>query len=60
VVYSRKGIGGPQLNEVNRSLANEHARVKEDLAWVRTQKTCLSDAEASLDRAVAALAARGQ
>jgi argininosuccinate lyase len=60
VVYSRKGIGGPQLNEVNRSLANEHARVKEDFAWVRTQKTRLSDAESSLDRVVAALAARSQ
>jgi argininosuccinate lyase len=55
MVYSRKGIGGPQLEEVNRSLANEHARVKADLVWLQKQKAHLSDAEASLNRAVAGL-----
>jgi argininosuccinate lyase len=56
MVYSRKGVGGPQLEEVNRSLANEHARIKADFAWLQTQKTRLSDAASSLDKAVTTLA----
>lgn len=58
MVYSRKGIGGPQLDEVNRMLVNEHARNKADYAWLQGQKDHLSGAESFLNKAVAALASQ--
>lgn len=57
MVFSRKGIGGPQLAEVNRMLVNEHARVKSDAAWLKSQSDRLANAEDSLNKAVADLAA---
>jgi len=56
MVFGRKGIGGPQLAEVNRMLSNEHAGVSSDLAWLKDHSDHLARAEASLDQAFAALA----
>lgn len=52
MVFSRKGIGGPQLVEVNRMLDNEHAKVKSDANWLKVQNDHLASAEASLNRFV--------
>ena len=56
MVYSRKGVGGPQLPEVKRMPADEHAHVKADFDWLKVQREHLAGAEASLDKAVATLA----
>jgi argininosuccinate lyase len=57
MVFGRRGIGGPQLAEVNRMLADERAKVSADLAWLKDSSQHLAHAEAALDQAFAALAA---
>ncbi|MEP6838083.1 MAG: lyase family protein [Bradyrhizobium sp.] len=57
MVSGSRGIGGPQLVEVTRMLGNESARTKSDLDWLKSRKDLLSAADASLNKAVAALAA---
>jgi argininosuccinate lyase len=57
MVYGSRGIGGPQLAEVTRMLADERARMNLDLEWLKAQKDYLTAVEASLDKTVAALAA---
>lgn len=57
MVFGRKGIGGPQLAEVNRMLASERAKVTADHAWLKDSSQHLARAEAALDKAFAALAA---
>jgi len=57
MVFGRRGIGGPQLAEVNRMLADERARVTADRDWLKGSSGYLARAEAALDQAFAALAA---
>jgi len=52
-----KGIGGPQLAEVTRMLADGHAKMQSDRDWLNSQKGHLATIEAALDKSVAALAA---
>ena len=56
MVFGRKGIGGPQLAEVKRMLSEAGTSVAADLAWLKDRGEHLARAEASLDRAFAALA----
>lgn len=56
MVFSRKGSGGPQLDEVQRMLAGEHERLKADLGWLKGRQEHLASAEATLDKAVGTLA----
>jgi argininosuccinate lyase len=57
MVFGRRGIGGPQLAEVSRMLANERASVISDRDWLTNTGGHLARAEAALDHAFAALAA---
>jgi argininosuccinate lyase len=57
MVSGSKGIGGPQLAEVTRMLADGHIKLGSDLDWLKSQKDHLAAAESSLNRAAAALAA---
>jgi argininosuccinate lyase len=57
MVFGRKGTGGPQLDEMNRMLSEERASVVSDAAWLKECRERLAHAEATLDRAFAALAA---
>ncbi len=56
MVFGRKGIGGPQLAEVSRMLANERAQVTADRDSLKDCNQHLARAEASLELAFAALA----
>jgi len=58
MVYGSKGAGGPQLPEVERMLADGHARVTSDMSWLKARKDRLAAALSLLDKAVAALAVR--
>lgn len=55
MVFGRKGIGGPQLSEVNRMLTAERAAVAADLAWLNQSKDHLARADAVLEQAFVAL-----
>lgn len=56
MVFGRKGIGGPQIAEVNRMLAQQKEEVAADLAWTQSCRAHLSATAAQLDAAVAAIA----
>jgi argininosuccinate lyase len=56
MVFGRRGIGGPQLAEVNRMLAGERAAVASERAWLGSRHDHLARAEAKLEQAFAALA----
>ncbi|OGA49263.1 MAG: hypothetical protein A3F74_09015 [Betaproteobacteria bacterium RIFCSPLOWO2_12_FULL_62_58] len=56
MVFGRRGIGGPQLAEVDRMLSNERASVASDRAWLKDRSDYRARAEASLDQAFAVLA----
>jgi argininosuccinate lyase len=56
MVYRSKGVGGPQLSEVERMLADDRAKLTTDLSWLNSRKDRLATAESLLDKAVAALA----
>ena len=58
MVFGRKGIGGPQLSEVNRMLAEARAHVAVDLAWLKNAAGNLERADAALEQAFAALAGK--
>jgi len=58
MVFGRRGVGGPQLAEVNRMLADEQANVAADRNWLMEGRAALSRAAADLDLAFAALAAQ--
>ena len=55
MVYGRKGIGGPQLSEVNRMLVEERAGVEADAAWLKNRTGHLASADAALAQAFTAL-----
>ncbi len=57
MVFDSKGIGGPQLAEVTRMLADGHSKTKSDLDWLASRKDHLAAAGSSLNKAVAVLAA---
>jgi argininosuccinate lyase len=57
VVFGNKGIGGPQLAEVTRMLADGQGRITSDRDWLKSRKDRLAAAISDLDTAVAALAA---
>ena len=59
MVYGSKGLGGPQLAEVTRMIADERAALKSDGDWMRSEKNRLEAAEASLNTAASALSATG-
>ncbi len=56
MVYGRKGIGGPQLAEVNRMQADEVAKAAADRDWLKDCNQHLARAAAVLEQAFAALA----
>lgn len=57
MVFGRKGIGGPQLSEVNRMIAAESESVGAERAWIEANKEHFARAEAELERAFTALTA---
>lgn len=57
MVSVSKGIGGPQLAEVTRMLADGHSKMKSDLDWLKSRQNHLAAAESALNKAVAVLAA---
>jgi argininosuccinate lyase len=56
MVFGRRGIGGPQLSEVNRMLAEEKAAVTVDIDWLNTSTGNLARADAALEQAFTTLA----
>jgi argininosuccinate lyase len=56
MVFGRRGIGGPQLAEINRMLSNERTDAASDRTWLNERGDHLARAEASLDQAFAVLA----
>jgi argininosuccinate lyase len=56
MVFGRKGIGGPQISEVNRMLAEARASVDADASWVKNSTGHLASADAALAHAFTALA----
>jgi argininosuccinate lyase len=57
MAFGRRGIGGPQVAEVDRMLSSERAKVAADRAWLKDRSDHLTRAEAVLDLAFSALAA---
>ena len=55
MVFGNKGIGGPQLAEVTRMLADRQGRIRSDRDWLTSRNDRLAAAVSDLDTAVAAL-----
>jgi argininosuccinate lyase len=55
MVFGRKGLGGPQLSEVNRMLEHEREAAAATLAWLNAARDHLAGADAALDEAFTAL-----
>jgi argininosuccinate lyase len=58
MVAASQGLGGPQPAEVARMLANEHAKIDADAAWLKAAHQKLSSAERDLDAQFQALRER--
>ncbi|HET9663040.1 MAG TPA: argininosuccinate lyase [Burkholderiales bacterium] len=56
MVFGRRGIGGPQPEEVERMLADEGAAIAADTAWLEQCGHRLTRAEAALDQAFGGIA----
>ena len=56
MVFGRRGIGGPQLAEVDRMLAAERECIAADFAWLKARTEHLARADAARDQVFAALA----
>jgi argininosuccinate lyase len=56
MVFGRRGVGGPQPEEVKRMLTEERARIAADRNWLEERNEQLACALAGLDRAFGALA----
>jgi argininosuccinate lyase len=56
MVFGRKGVGGPQITEVQRMLAHAAAKAELDRGWVEEKNGALARAGAALEGAFAALA----
>ncbi len=56
MVFGRKGLGGPQLAEVNRMLSEEGEIVASARAWLKSRLQAQSRADAALERAFMSLA----
>jgi argininosuccinate lyase len=56
MVFGRRGIGGPQLAEMNRMLTAARAGIAVDAAWLRERSERLARTEGALGRAFAVLA----
>lgn len=57
MVFGRKGLGGPQLSEIDRMLSGQQQAVAADEAWAQARRSDLAQAEVRLHAAVAGLAA---
>ena len=60
MVFGRKGIGGPQLSEVNRMLDAERESIAADRTWLNSSNAHLAQADATLEQAFTALPLWGQ
>jgi argininosuccinate lyase len=56
MVFGRKGMGGPQLAEVNRMLTAQRGQVEADSAWLKARTDHQARAEAALERDFSTLA----
>lgn len=56
MVFGRRGIGGPQPEEVERMLTDERAAIAADTAWLEPCRDRLARAEAALDQAFGGIA----
>jgi argininosuccinate lyase len=56
MVFGRKGVGGPQIVEVNRMLSDERDAVAAEREWLKARTDHLARAESALEQAFAALA----
>jgi argininosuccinate lyase len=56
MVFGRRGMGGPQLPEVNRMLAAQREQAAADRAWLKARTDHLARAESALERDFGALA----
>jgi argininosuccinate lyase len=57
MVFGRRGLGGPQLAEVDRMLDNEQSETADADAWVAQRERRLADADRVLQERFSALAA---
>jgi argininosuccinate lyase len=55
MVFGRKGLGGPQLSEVNRMLSEECLNTTADRSWLKERSDHLTRADAALSQAFKAL-----
>ena len=55
MVFGRRGLGGPQPDEVSRMLSEERVHAERDAAWSDTCRGGLGRAETMLEQAFAAL-----
>ena len=55
MVFGRKGLGGPQLTEVQRMLTDERTAIATDMAWLEQRLAHVRSADAAREKAFEAL-----